>query len=517
MRPAGLRLEQAPPIAVPFRFFLTAPAFLLAAAGVLAWGGADALAWRGSPAALAATHFVTLGFMTMIMVGAVLQMLPVLAGAPVPHVRPAAALVHVGLALGAAALGGGFLLGQPALIQAAAWLLGTGLAVFVAAAAAALARAALGNATIRGIALAVAALAVTVVLGLALAATYGWGAPLAHLAVRALHPAWGLFGWTGLLLAAVALQVVPMFQMTPPYPSGMARWFAAGAFTVLAVWSLAAWLAGGTAAELALGLALAAGYALFAAMTLVLQLRRRRRAPDATTAFWQLGMTCGSAACVAWAARLAVPEAPPSLDAAIGVLALAGFAVSVIDGMLYKIVPFLAWFHLQAAIGPKHAPHVRKILPAWPPRLHARAHALAVALLIAATLWPWPLVYPAAAALAISALILFGNLLAAARLYRAELARKPEDARPAAQLRAAEPFQSTRTATLADRRAPGAGHGSNEAVRDSELIESLGDCRWRQSVLRDRRQGHERPPRVEGGRIARRELSAAKPAQHLLP
>jgi len=77
-------------------------------------------------------------------------------------------------------------------------------------------------------------------LGLMLAATYGWGVPLANLAVRALHPAWGLLGWTGLLVAAVAFQVVPMFQMTPQYPPRMTRWFIASAFAVLLTWSAAA-------------------------------------------------------------------------------------------------------------------------------------------------------------------------------------------------------------------------------------------------------------------------------------
>jgi hypothetical protein len=413
----GLALEQAPPLGVPFRFFLTAPAFLLAAGAVLAWAGPDALAWRGSPAALAATHFVTLGFMTMVMVGAMLQMLPVLAGAPVPHVRPAAWVVHAGLALGAAALGLGFLLGQPLLIKSAAWLLGAAFAVFVAAAATALGRAVVRNATVRGAAVAVASLVLAVAFGLAATAQYGWGVPLANLAVRALHPAWGLLGWTGLLVAAVAFQVVPMFQLTPQYPARMTRWFTAGAFTLLAGWSGAAWYAGGSPAHLALGLALAAGYALFAVTTLVLQHRRRRRLPDATTAFWQLGMASALAACVAWAIRLALPDAPPALDVAIGVLALAGFAVSVIDGMLYKIVPFLAWFHLQASVGPKHAPHMKKILPDAAQRAHFALHAAALAVLLGAVVWPQPLARFAGLALAVSAAALLRNLIVAARRY----------------------------------------------------------------------------------------------------
>jgi hypothetical protein len=282
-----------------------------------------------------------------------------------------------------------------------------------------------------------------VALGLTLTGTHGWGAPLANLAVRALHPAWGLFGWTGLLVASVAFQVVPMFQMTPQYPLRTTRWFTAVAFAALAAWSLVVWYASGSPADLALSLALAAGYALFAATTLVLQHRRRRRLPDATTAFWQLGMTCALAACVGWAARLAAPDGPQSLDVAIGVLALAGFAVSVIAGMLYKIVPFLAWFHLQAAVGPKRAPHMKKILPDAAQRVHFGLHAAAVALLLASVVWPQPLARIAGLALALSAVALLRNLVVAARRYRTDATRGPDAGQPSANLRVAGPLRST--------------------------------------------------------------------------
>ena len=194
------------------------------------------------------------------------------------------------MTLGTAALGAGFLLGRPLLLKVAAWLLGATILVLVVAAAAALTRAAVRNATTRGMSLGIVGLVVTVALGLVLAATYAWGVPLANLAVLALHPAWGLLGWAGLLVAAVAFQVVPMFQMTPRYPDAMTRWFTAAAFGVLIAWSLAAWYAAASTVELVLGLALAAGYGAFAGATLVLQRRRRRRVRDATTAFWQLGM-----------------------------------------------------------------------------------------------------------------------------------------------------------------------------------------------------------------------------------
>ena len=70
MIPAGLSLEQAPPFGVPLRFFLTAPPFLLLAAGLMVWQGPDLFASRWLPATLALTHLLTLGFMAQVMLGA---------------------------------------------------------------------------------------------------------------------------------------------------------------------------------------------------------------------------------------------------------------------------------------------------------------------------------------------------------------------------------------------------------------------------------------------------------------
>jgi len=78
---ALLSFDQAPPFAAPFRFFLTAPAFGMLAGALLLASGPDALASRWTPAALALTHLVTVGFMLQAMLGALLQIMPVVAGA----------------------------------------------------------------------------------------------------------------------------------------------------------------------------------------------------------------------------------------------------------------------------------------------------------------------------------------------------------------------------------------------------------------------------------------------------
>jgi len=95
-----------------------------------------------------------------------------------------------------------------------------------------------------------------------------------------------------------------------------------------------------------------------------------------------------------------------------------GFAGFVISGMLYKIMPFLAWFHLQAMCPPGVlAPNMKKILPDADQRLQFRAQAVALALLCLAPLWPGVFIYPAALALGVTAVLLQRNLLAILRAY----------------------------------------------------------------------------------------------------
>jgi len=166
-QPAGLAFEQAPPFALPLRFFLTAPLFLLAAA-VLIVLAPEALASRWTPQALALTHALTLGFLAMVMLGALMQMLPVVAGCPLPAPRWVAGLSHVSLVLGTVSLMAGFVTAEPAAFGAGIVLFGGGFAVFLAAAAISLVRAVSGI-TVTGIRLAVSGLALTLLLGVALA------------------------------------------------------------------------------------------------------------------------------------------------------------------------------------------------------------------------------------------------------------------------------------------------------------------------------------------------------------
>ena len=416
---AQLSYEQAPPLSVPFRFFLTAPVFGLLAAGLLVWQGPEIFSSRWMPAVLAATHLVTLGFLASIMTGAMMQILPVLVGAPLPAPRAVAGLVHIALVAGTLALAGGFVRLQPAFFRFAVVLLGAGFAVFVVAVTMSLARVRAWNATVGVMWLVAIALTATVAFGALLAAGLGFGLTLPSGALYDLHPGWGLLGWVGVLVIGVAYQVVPMFQMTPAYSDRLTSWLTWAVFAALVLWSMVAVSLGDAGEVLARGLALAlaVAYATFALITLDLQRQRRRRLADVTLDFWRVGMLCLIVAAAAWALRLTGAIEPSDrFDVFLGVLAIVGVAVSVVNGMLYKIAPFLVWFHLQTE-GKGRVPHMKKILGDAEQRMQFRVQLVAAALLLVAPWWP-VLAYAGGVVLAISMVLLLRNLLGVVRVYR---------------------------------------------------------------------------------------------------
>lgn len=418
---AGLAFEQAPPFTLPLRFFLTAPLFLLTA-GMLIALAPDALASRWTPQALALTHALTLGFLAMTMMGALMQMLPVVAGSTLPMPRFVAWFSHVPLTLGTFALIASFLTAAPFAFIMGFVLLGIGFTVFLAATAISLARA-VASITVSGIRFAVACLGLTVMLGLALALLQvrpdSWSPATIEAAIAA-HAAFGLLGWVGLLVISVAYQVVPMFQITPPYPPTLRRWLVGGMFALLLLHAIAPWLA--PVAGTLINTALASGILLFASATLRLQSRRRRKLPDVTLDYWRFGMASLMICVPVWIAAQLSPawansDAYPLL---LGVLFIGGFAVSVVCGMLYKIVPFLAWFHLQAQLQARAGsiPTMKNMIAERRMRMQFRLHLSACALISASVWWP-PLAAVAGGALVLSAVLLWINLLSVARRFSA--------------------------------------------------------------------------------------------------
>jgi hypothetical protein len=382
-----LSLDQAPPIGVPFAFFLIAPLFALAAGGLLLWQGDLILAARWSASALAVTHLIALGFLTQVMCGALLQMLPVLAGSSVPRVVLVGRVTHVLLILGTLSLSAGLLWSGAVWLTLGGALLTASLAIFAAAVAIALALARGVKRTVMAMRLALAALIVTLLLGLMLVAALLGRVNLLEFADWVnLHLAWGLLGWLGMLIMGVGYQVVPMFHVAPAYPDWLMRWSAPLVAAALALASGLTANGQGLAATGAVGLG-AVCVAVFAGVTLDRQRRRERPRIDTTLLYWWSAMGAALLATAVWLLG--------GRSELVGVLVLIGVGVGLPSGMLFKIMPFLSWFHLQhQQLATRRfdvrVPHMHVFIPETQARIQFALYLVALLILAVAATFPTP-------------------------------------------------------------------------------------------------------------------------------
>lgn len=411
----NLSFEQAPPISVPLRFLLTAPWFGVAAGLMIAATGDIAILSRWAPETLAIVHLLVAGFLLQAMSGALFQFVPVAAGGNVWRPRALATLLHPALLGGALLLVAGLYFSAGGLLRVGGALLLGAVTLLVAVVGLALMRTPASGPVIVALRFAVGGLAMTVLLGgtlaEALAGAHAW--PVA--AITNLHAAWGLGGWVLMLVVGVSGFVVPMFQLTPAYPVPVALWVPRALVVLLVGGSLqllypqSGWL----------WLAMAGGLAattIYALATLRLQARRRRKVIDATLLFFRGGMLCLLGA-VAAGTMAAVRDEPLWLWW-FGVLGIGGGFVSLVNGMAYKIVPFLSWLHLQRAAGiGGEVPNMREMIAESAQRRQQVVHFVAVALLVVGGLLP--VVLPLAGLAFAASNVWFGwNLWLAARRYR---------------------------------------------------------------------------------------------------
>jgi hypothetical protein len=383
MRMQGLSLETIPPIHIPFRFFLTAPWMGVIAALVLLFGGDRAFDSQWGPELLGITHLLTLGFMAMVMLGAMFQLVPVISGRLIPGGTAVAGPVHGFLLVGCLLLVAGFSGQAYHLFYWAVPLLLLAFAVFLLAVGALLVRQVGGGDSIFCIRFAVMALLISVALGLLRASNYaGLSATLELPDIANIHLAWGLGGWVLLLVMGASYQVIPMFHVTPSYPTPLARGLPVAVFLSLLIFTF-----GDQPLSQTLAIICISGAAtIYAIFSLYLLHKRKRKVADITARFWRLSLSC-----LVLAALLSVFNLGFQTPLLIGVLMIYGFAISVIMGMLQKIVPFLSYLHLQRRCLDnfellKTLPHMGHFIPASRLRWQFRLHVVALLLLLLTTI-----------------------------------------------------------------------------------------------------------------------------------
>ncbi|MEA3228326.1 MAG: hypothetical protein U9P38_04550 [Campylobacterota bacterium] len=340
----GLSTDQAPPIDVPLRFFLTAPLFGVLAGILLLFSDITSFMSRYSIEAIVTTHIITVGFFSFVMFGALTQMLPVLAGAKIYKVVLITRIAHLLMSFGLIMMILG-LLQNSSLFSLLSFLsLGSGFFIMIISVLSAIRGVKNITATILGMRTSMFFAFIIVVLGIFLLSSYITGSHSElHLIVANIHSVMAIFGFIGILIIGVSFQVLPMFYVAPHFKNFCTNYILHLVSAGLVIWLLLNLFLEEYAF---LGKVWIALFFLAFATTIWKKLNERKRPiSDVTIWYWR-----ASSIFLALGVFLWVFDEFISYEyiVMVAILIGGGFIFSIMTGMLYKIIPFLVWFHLNA-------------------------------------------------------------------------------------------------------------------------------------------------------------------------
>jgi len=352
----GLSLNQAPPISVVFRLFFAASLFGILS-GVLILFYKNSIFDPSSIGAITLTHTLTLGVMASFMLGALFQMLPVIAGVVLTVPTKRSLLVQIPFVVGTLSLLLAFNLSYPLLYTVASLLLALSLFGAIGMMVYRLLKVSNHSASSRGMMVALSSFGITIALAIYLTSTLsGYIDGEQYLQIKTLHYNFGLFGWITLLIFSISFQVIEMFYVTPPYPAMVSKYLVPSIFGLLIVTIPLELMYPQISTYVAILLSLL--MISFAILTLYRLSQRKRPLADATMWFWRLGL--GSLIVSISLATLYL-YLPNSYISTISTISFVSFALSIVFAMFYKIVPFLTWFHLNAQ-GYYKAPMMHEVI-----------------------------------------------------------------------------------------------------------------------------------------------------------
>ncbi len=337
----GLSLDQAPPISVPLRFFLVAPFFAILAALVLFNNGIENLE-RFSPSTIAATHFITIGFFGFVMLGALTQMLPVIANATIKKVDILATFVHIFIILGVLSMVYGLLYSLNTILVGAYILLGLGFVLMLVSIMNSMMSVTHFTPTIKAMFLSLTFAFIIVMIGIFLLYEYANGdLSSVHINLANIHATLAIFGFAILLIVGVVFQVLPMFYVAPDFGSFFEERFVYIVGLGLIAWSVCSLFYEEYLFIIKIFLMFCFSYFSYALWNKFTT--RKRKINDITVLYFKLATVFLVVGLFVWnlGEIIVVPEI-------ISGVFIGGFIMASMQGMLYKIIPFLIWFHLNA-------------------------------------------------------------------------------------------------------------------------------------------------------------------------
>ena len=355
MKGHNISLLYAPPFSIVARFFLTACLF-----GLLGSLLGVYMTLENKLHLQSLVHAFTLGFAGMTMVGALFQMLPVVAGVVIENPLKKATYTHITFSMGVIFLTVGFWKFNSIFLSVSILLLSISLLYILSLMLFKLFRIKNYSPTPSGMRYALASAILGTLLGIASLMSYLGIVPKELFPLlKNLHMNFMLLGWIGILISSVAFQVIEMFFVTSPYPRKFSKFFPPVIFLLIALDAFE-----DTISRFVIPL----GFIGFAFLTINLLINRQRKVSDPLVGFWYTGMFFLIVSMIAFILSEADEYGFFIFLATYGM-----FVHSIILAMMYRIIPFLVWLNLSNK-GVPQAPTMHEVINPLRIRIHFYLH-----------------------------------------------------------------------------------------------------------------------------------------------
>ena len=405
----GLSLDQAPPYNIPLRFYITGSLYLVLFGIVVLFFGLHVNS-RHDYEAIAITHILTLGFFSHIMIGSMFQMIPVMLGLAYEDVVKRSNIIYILLNVGIIAFVLGFFLVKIPLIHIGGSALALGILFFGVISLQTVLKSVEKDFLVKNFLSAFGSLFVGAVFGFL--AVLGQSGVVDAVMYGDIHMTLMLFGWIFLLINAVSYKIIPMFFVANEFPSFLKNYlylsmivslvlFTSGRLSEnIFLYESASWM-------------LVLGVVVFALYTVLILRKRKRARRDISIDLWYFSM-----ANIIIASILSLYGDMYQL---IAFFTLFGGAYALINAMLYKIVPFLTWFHLSSNM--VFDAEMSEVIKKKQMMLQVRFYFTSYILYLGSFFFGF-LFIPASLAFVISSVVLMKNIFDGSKYYQEYIVKK---------------------------------------------------------------------------------------------
>ena len=321
---------------------------------------------RWLPNTIGLIHFFNLGFLVMIIMGVLIQMLPVLVGVVIPKVLLVSRLSYFLITIGALFFPLGMIIMNRTMIRIGSLSAWSALFIFFSITLYTLQN---GIKSFTLSAFKLSSLAALVTLVWAGRLTWGWTefgefsnyrSPMVEL-----HIAWALFGFAYILIMGVTYKIIPMFYVTTDHSFRLTKYGTKIIFLFLSIWTIIFQtfifqkyiFLQKIIPFIKIGISIVI---IFFSCETFWRLRKRKRpVVDTSLIYWQISMVLFSFGAFFYSISQYLSAE------IINIFSSASFGMallSLITGMLYKIVPFLIWLRLSSK-NISSTPTIRELLP----------------------------------------------------------------------------------------------------------------------------------------------------------